>query len=63
MIDGRTGAAVKHAEDAMLCAYRLWFEHVLKCDDCKRAGTARDGCEEGRDLWGEYRLARIGSSS
>jgi hypothetical protein len=62
MSDRRAGTAAKRTEDAMLRAYRVWFEHVLRCADCKRAGTARDGCEEGRDMWGDYRLARIGSS-
>lgn len=45
----------------MLRAYRLWFEHTAKCaDGCKGRPKAQDGCAEGRQLWGTYRLTRIG---
>lgn len=58
------GAAVKKAEDDMLRAYRLWFEHARKCaDNCKRASRAQDGCETGQELWGVYRLAQIGRAT
>ena len=64
MSDERVGAAVKRAEDDMLHAYRLWFEHARKCaDNCKRVSRAQDGCEAGRELWGVYRLARIGRAA
>ncbi len=43
----------------MLRAYRLWFEHARRCDGCKQVKRAQDGCEDGRTLWGTYRLARI----
>lgn len=51
--------AARQVEDTMLRAYRLWFEHARKCDTCKRVTSAQDGCEDGRELWGTYRLARI----
>jgi hypothetical protein len=52
---------VRPAEIPMLRAYRLWFDHTRKCDaGCKGAPKAQDGCENGRELWGAYRLARIG---
>jgi hypothetical protein len=38
----------------------LWLEHTSKCGQCERATDPADGCRTGRDLWGEYRLARIG---
>ncbi len=60
MSDGKVEAAVRNTEDAVLRAYRLWFEHTRKCDDCKRVHKASDGCEDGRELWGTYRLACIG---
>lgn len=47
----------------MLRAYRLWFEHTRKCGHCKGVRKAQDGCTDGRELWGEYRLARIGGTS
>lgn len=48
----------------MLRAYRLWFEHTRKCSaDCQGTPKAQDGCEDGRQLWGEYRLARIGKAT
>ncbi len=59
----RAGAAVRQAELPMLRAYRLWFEHTRKCAySCQGASTAQDGCETGRELWGAYRLARIGGT-
>jgi hypothetical protein len=63
MTNGRVGAAVKGVENDMSRTYRLWFEHTRKCDGCKRVSRAQDGCADGRELWGEYRLARIGGSS
>ncbi|WP_371578687.1 hypothetical protein [Streptomyces sp. NBC_01314] len=61
MTGGRVGAAVQRAEMPMLRAYRLWFEHTRRCDGgCKGIPKAQDGCEAGRELWGAYRLARIG---
>jgi len=59
----RVGAAVRQVEMPMLRAYRLWFEHARKCDGCKSVSRAQDGCEDGRELWGTYRLARIGRTS
>jgi hypothetical protein len=59
MSTGKVRAAAQQVEDTMLRAYRLWFEHARKCDTCKRVTSARDGCEDGRELWGTYRLARI----
>ncbi|MFF7752877.1 hypothetical protein ACFZCP_27350 [Streptomyces sp. NPDC007971] len=41
--------------------YRLWFEHTRMCEQCKRVTKAVGGCETGRELWGAYRLARIGA--
>ncbi|WP_405772142.1 hypothetical protein [Streptomyces sp. NBC_01538] len=58
--DDRVGAALRNTEDVVLRAYRLWFEHARRCDDCKRVRRASDGCEDGRELWGTYRLACIG---
>ena len=61
MAGGRVRAAVRRVEIPMLRAYRLWFEHTRKCaDGCKGRPKAQDGCEDGRELWGAYRLARIG---
>ncbi|MDW4907653.1 hypothetical protein RB628_20445 [Streptomyces sp. ADMS] len=53
---GVSGAA-RQAELPMLRAYRLWFEHARKCDDCRRVSRAQDGCECGRGMWGAYRRA------
>lgn len=58
------GPAAPRAEIPMLRAYRLWFEHTRKCGDgCKGAHKAEDGCEDGRELWGSYRLTRIGKAT
>ncbi|GAQ67681.1 hypothetical protein SsS58_08137 [Streptomyces scabiei] len=63
MPDERVAAAVRRGEMPMLRAYRLWFEHARKCGDgCKGTPKAQDGCEDGRRLWGTYRLTRIGKS-
>ncbi|MDX3549014.1 hypothetical protein [Streptomyces europaeiscabiei] len=59
----RVGAAVRQGEIPMLRAYRLWFEHTRKCDQCRRVDKAQDGCLDGRGLWGTYRLARIGGTA
>ncbi|GAA2663770.1 hypothetical protein [Streptomyces vastus] len=57
----RLRAAVQNIEAPMLRAYRLWVEHGQQCTDgCKGASQAQDGCETGRELWGAYRLERIG---
>ena len=57
----RLRAAVQNAEAPMLRTYRLWVEHTQKCaDGCKGKPKASDGCETGRELWGAYRLERIG---
>lgn len=45
-------------ETAIQGSYRLWFEHAIKCDQCKNTKPS-DGCEKGRELWGAYRLARV----
>ncbi|WP_055534426.1 hypothetical protein [Streptomyces graminilatus] len=63
MSGDRVGAAPRKAEDPTLRAYRLWFEHTRKCDDCKRVRQASAGCEDGRALWGTYRLACVGHSA
>lgn len=64
MTSARVRASVRLAEDGMLRAYRLWFEHTRKCaDGCKGKPKALDGCETGRELWGAYRLARVGGTS
>lgn len=61
MNSDRLRAAVQHAETPMLRAYRLWVEHTQKCAyGCKGAAKASDGCATGRELWGAYRLERIG---
>ncbi|MFE7838708.1 hypothetical protein ACFU53_22445 [Streptomyces sp. NPDC057474] len=61
MTGGRVRATARRVEIPMLRAYRLWFEHTRKCaDGCKHVHTAQDGCEIGRELWGTYRLTRIG---
>ncbi|QFQ98961.1 hypothetical protein F9278_25550 [Streptomyces phaeolivaceus] len=58
---GRTGESrARNTELPMLRAYRLWFEHTKRCADCKGRPKAQDGCETGRELWGAYRLVRIG---
>lgn len=54
---------MRNAELPMLRAYRLWFEHTTKCADCEGRPKAQDGCETGRELWGTYRLTRIGRPS
>ncbi|WP_157857307.1 hypothetical protein [Streptomyces yerevanensis] len=52
---------MQNVEIPMLRAYREWVEHSLKCaDGCKGVSRAVDGCDVGRELWGAYRLARIG---
>ncbi len=43
--------------------YREWFEHARKCKECKRVTKANDGCETGRELWGVYRLACVGTNT
>lgn len=61
MAGGQIGAVDRRVETPMFHAYRLWLEHTLQCaDGCKRVHKAQDGCEAGRELWGTYRLARIG---
>ncbi|UUU32397.1 hypothetical protein JIX56_22220 [Streptomyces sp. CA-210063] len=56
--------AAPPAEIPMLRAYRLWFEHTRKCaSGCKGTPKAQDGCEDGRQLWGTYRLTRIGKAT
>lgn len=60
MTGDRIRAAVCRAEVPMMRAYGLWFEHVLRCADCKSAGTAKDGCATGHELWDAYRAVRIG---
>lgn len=48
----------------MLRAYRLWVEHAVKCAaGCRGVSKAQDGCADGRELWGAYRLERIGRTS
>lgn len=63
MSGDKVRAAIRRAEIPMLRTYRLWFEHTKKCADCKGIPKAQDGCEAGRELWGAYRLARIGRTS
>jgi hypothetical protein len=46
----------------MLRAYRLWFEHARKCDDCKRVNKAQDGCANGQGLWDGYRRVYDGGA-
>ncbi|MDX3641963.1 hypothetical protein P1P70_21580 [Streptomyces sp. MB09-02B] len=54
-------SATRRLEIPMLRAYRLWFEHTRTCAvGCKGSPKAQDGCEVGRQLWGTYRLTRIG---
>jgi hypothetical protein len=43
--------------------YAAWFAHARKCGECKRVTKAVDGCEEGRELWGTYRLACVGTNT
>ena len=62
MTGARIRASVKLAEDGMLRAYRLWFEHTRTCADCKSVRRALDGCESGRELWDAYRRARAGGA-
>lgn len=38
--------------------YRQWFARA--CEVCGRVARVAEGCERGRELWGVYRLARIG---
>jgi hypothetical protein len=54
---------VSDPETPLTRTYREWFAHARKCEDCKRVTTAADGCEVGRELWGAYRLARIGANT
>ncbi|WP_371575688.1 hypothetical protein [Streptomyces sp. NBC_01314] len=63
MSAGRVESRVRTGELPMLRDYRLWFEHTRKCDGCKGKPEAQDGCATGRELWGAYRLARIGRAS
>ncbi|WP_328223936.1 MULTISPECIES: hypothetical protein [unclassified Streptomyces] len=60
MAEGQVGAVARRVEPPMLRAYRLWFEHTRTCaDGCKGSPRAQEGCEDGRRLWGTYRLTRI----
>ncbi|WP_326579467.1 hypothetical protein OG889_18980 [Streptomyces sp. NBC_00481] len=59
----RVGAVVRQAEIPMVRAYQLWFEHTRTCDQCRRVNRAQDGCRDGQELWGTYRLARIGGTT
>ncbi|UUU34190.1 hypothetical protein JIX56_32550 [Streptomyces sp. CA-210063] len=64
MTDVQNGSTAPRTEIPMLRAYRLWFEHTRKCSvGCKGTPKAQDGCEDGRQLWGSYRLARIGKAT
>ncbi|MFM9698609.1 hypothetical protein [Streptomyces europaeiscabiei] len=63
MTGGTVESRVRNVELPMLRAYRLWFEHTKKCDGCEGKPKAQDGCETGRELWGTYRLTRIGRPS
>ncbi|MDX3643746.1 hypothetical protein [Streptomyces sp. MB09-02B] len=64
MPDRQSTATTLRPELPMLRAYRLWFEHTRKCAaGCKSVSKAQDGCEDGRQLWGTYRLTRIGKAT
>ncbi|CAL9548203.1 hypothetical protein SUDANB145_04367 [Streptomyces sp. enrichment culture] len=43
--------------------YRQWFEHARGCEVCGRVATVAEGCDTGRELWGAYRLARVGGDA
>lgn len=59
----RAGETVRQAESATQRTYRHWLGHARRCDSCKHASKAQDGCTDGQELWGVYRLACIGSTS
>ncbi|GCB47863.1 hypothetical protein [Streptomyces sp. NL15-2K] len=63
MNEAKVESRVRTAELPMLRAYRLWFEHTRKREGCKGVPKAQEGCESGRELWGAYRLARVGGTS
>ena len=48
------------AETDMQRTYRAWMEHAAECGQCSNSPNPSDGCDVGRELWGAYRLARIG---
>ncbi|GAB3015129.1 hypothetical protein GCM10023080_098330 [Streptomyces pseudoechinosporeus] len=47
-------------ETGMRRTYRGWMEHAAECGQCSNSPNPSDGCDVGRELWGAYRLARIG---
>ncbi|WP_045558689.1 hypothetical protein [Streptomyces sp. FxanaA7] len=64
MSNRQSTATTPRPELPMLRAYRLWFEHTRMCGaGCKGTPKAQDGCEDGRWLWGAYRLTRIGKAT
>ncbi|MEV6378458.1 hypothetical protein AB0M31_03440 [Streptomyces sp. NPDC051773] len=64
MSNRQSTATTPRPELPMLRAYRLWFEHTRMCGaGCKGTPKAQDGCEDGRRLWGAYRLTRIGKAT
>ncbi|MEW2119223.1 hypothetical protein AB0945_29350 [Streptomyces sp. NPDC005474] len=52
--------AQETTETAMQRTYRLWFKHADDCNQCAYSASPSNGCAVGRELWGLYRLARMG---
>lgn len=53
-------ATQETAETGMQRTYRGWMEHATGCGQCRNSPNPSNGCDVGRELWGAYRLARIG---
>ena len=50
--------------DPVKAAYDAWSLHVVpmdqpRCPSCWDAKAPTEGCADGRELWGTYRLAHI----
>lgn len=48
--------------------WKAWLDHAVpldadRCAWCCEVNGPRDGCETGRRLWDDYRLARIESTA
>ncbi len=48
------------AGNDMQRTYRAWTGHAAECGQCSNSPNPSEGCDVGRELWGAYRLARIG---
>lgn len=50
-------------QDDFWGAWAAYLAHVVSCDPCQAVESVGEGCEEGRRLYGNYRLAKINRGS